>query len=166
MQTPIKTTYVLCTNTYTKCIKPKKKHIFGLFFHVPFLRDVDALTRLVLVNALYFKALWQAQFDPQLTIPGLFSPAGGGPQVRVPFMRRRMVAWLRQDPVHEVTMLELPYSDGNTSMLIILPYEGSRRRNADAIFENLIRGNGRSGPFKLDPRSGKTTKSYLLNFYC
>ncbi len=74
-------------------------------------------------------------------------------------MRRRMVAWLRQDPVHEVTMLELPYSDGNTSMLVILPYEGSRRVNADAIFENLIRGNGRSGPFKLDPRSGETTNS-------
>ncbi len=120
-------------------------------FH--FSRDVNALTRLVLVNALYFKALWQAQFDPQLTIPGLFSTAGGGPQVRVPFMRRRMVAWLRQDPVHEVTMLELPYSDGNTSMLIILPYEGSRRGNADAIFENLMRGSGRGGPFKLDPRS-------------
>jgi hypothetical protein len=73
-----------------------------------------------------------------------------------------MVAWLRQDPVHEVTMLELPYSDGNTSMLIILPYEGSRRRNADAIFENLMRDSGRSGPFKLDPRLGDATNFILI----
>ncbi len=40
--------------------------------------SIDALTRLVLVNAIYFKASWSAPFDPADTVDGAFTLRDGG----------------------------------------------------------------------------------------
>jgi len=47
--------------------------------------DVDTLTRLVLVNAIYLKAAWTHPFDPADTKPGSFTLLDGS-TVRVPMM--------------------------------------------------------------------------------
>ena len=82
--------------------------------------SVGPPTRLVLLNALYFKAAWRRQFDPKRTIDGVFMTANGRP-VRAPFMNQTLWTWLRQNPGRQLTMLELPYDDSSTSMLVILP---------------------------------------------
>jgi serine protease inhibitor len=60
-------------------------------------RDIPPATRLILLNALYFKALWLNRFNPRETFPGFFTTSAGQ---RVPtrFMSLRMMGWLRQDP--------------------------------------------------------------------
>jgi serine protease inhibitor len=60
-------------------------------------RDIPPATRLILLNALYFKALWLNRFNPRDTFPGFFTTSAGQ---RVPtrFMSLRMMGWLRQDP--------------------------------------------------------------------
>jgi serpin B len=47
--------------------------------------DVDGLTRLVLVNAIYMKAPWQSPFDPADTKTGTFTRVDGS-KVQVPLM--------------------------------------------------------------------------------
>jgi len=111
-------------------------------------RDLDALTRLVLVNAFFFKAPWLNQFDPRLTVPGMFHTADGGPQVRARFMTTTIMTWLREDPIFRVRILTLPYSDEDTSMLVILPFAFS---NTTALMERLLSGP-KGAPFQLEPR--------------
>jgi serine protease inhibitor len=59
-------------------------------------RDIPPATRLILLNALYFKALWLNRFNPRDTFPGFFTTSAGQ---RVPtrFMSLRMMGRLRQD---------------------------------------------------------------------
>jgi serpin B len=68
---------------------------------------IDDLTRLVLVNAIFFKANWFNQFDPALTADGAFRAPGG--EVTAPMMR------------HEIRTL---YGEGNGWQAIRLPYAG------------------------------------------
>ena len=82
--------------------------------------SLDANTRLVLVNAVHFKASWQQPFDPAATRDGSFTTASGR-NVTVPFMHgvpRGMFAsgdgWKAVD---------LPYI-GDASMTVIVPDAG------------------------------------------
>ena len=82
---------------------------------------VDADTRLTLVNAIYFKALWDRPFDKKLTQPAKFrlSPLES---VEVPMMSLR--AGLRHFKDDAVEMVELPYAGKQYSMVLLLPAEG------------------------------------------
>ena len=85
--------------------------------------DVTAATRLALVNAIYMKANWQNEFDPDRTVNRPFTTAGGT-SVSVPTMRMaggQDIA-LAQGAGWQAT--ELPYAgaDGSPlSMTLILP---------------------------------------------
>ncbi|MCB0085834.1 MAG: serpin family protein, partial [Caldilineaceae bacterium] len=79
---------------------------------------LDALTRLVLVNAIYFKGDWANSFDPALTHPAPFWLTSNG-SVQVPFMT--LVREFRYTENAEAQILELPYAEGDLSMLILLP---------------------------------------------
>ena len=107
-------------------------------------------TRLVLLNALYFKATWQQQFDPKRTVGGVFTTASGRP-ARAQFMTQTLWGWLRQDQGRQLTMLELPYSDRSTSMLVILPFKNSND-SSGGILNRLLLAKKQ---FRLD-RSGAT----------
>ncbi len=83
---------------------------------------VDAETRLVLTNAVYFLADWAHAFDPSLTREEPFHLAGGG-QRPVPLMSRE-----GRIPYAEVelagTLLqiaELTYAGGDFGMVVLLP---------------------------------------------
>jgi serpin B len=83
---------------------------------------VNSGTALVLVNAVYFNAAWQSQFDPSTTATGTFTRTDGT-TVRASMMSSSEVgtAYFKGSNYEAV---ELPYSGNTTSMVVVLPDEG------------------------------------------
>ncbi len=78
---------------------------------------VDALTRLVLANAIYFFGDWEQPFLPDATRP---EPFFAGPtELRVPMMHQ--TEELRFARVDGLRVLELPYRGGDLAMVVALP---------------------------------------------
>uniref|UniRef100_A0A671S543 Serpin B6 n=1 Tax=Sinocyclocheilus anshuiensis TaxID=1608454 RepID=A0A671S543_9TELE len=74
--------------------------------------SIDAMTRLVLVNAIYFKGNWEKKFPKEATSDGQFK------------LNKYFVYFpLALIPEMNSQVLELPYVGKNLSMLIILPEE-------------------------------------------
>lgn len=87
--------------------------------------SLDALTRLVLTNAVYFKGQWVLQFDKQQTQNQPFYIASDNP-VNVPMMRLTgEKASFKYAETEGVQVLEMPYKGGKLSMLVILPSSGT-----------------------------------------
>lgn len=80
--------------------------------------SVDDYTRLVLTNAIYFKAIWQNKFDAQDTKEEMFTLLDNS-QVSVPMMFQS--ERLRYAEGTGYQAVELPYVDSDASMLVILP---------------------------------------------
>ncbi|KAG5672320.1 hypothetical protein PVAND_002454 [Polypedilum vanderplanki] len=82
--------------------------------------SLDADTRMVLVNAIYFKGFWTYQFDPKATFKAPFF-LNDNDKVDVDFMKiKKHFKYGRFDDL-DATALELPYKDSDITMLIILP---------------------------------------------
>ncbi|MFU8802194.1 MAG: serpin family protein [Bradymonadaceae bacterium] len=75
-------------------------------------------TRLVLVNALYFKGAWVHAFPEGNTRPAPFHIADKQTS-EVPMMRQK--AQLRHRTSGDHDIVELPYADGDFSMVVIMP---------------------------------------------
>jgi serpin B len=88
----------------------------------------NKLTRLTLVNAIYFKGSWADKFDPKLTKRGDFwSPQG---KVSAAMMSRTdEYAYAETESLQ---VLELPYAGKSLSMLILLPKERDGLANLEA----------------------------------
>jgi len=79
---------------------------------------INALTRLVLVNAIYFNAAWASPFEAELTQPGEFSLLDGS-LVNVPMMNQtEMFGYTRGKDYQAV---ELPYQGHEMSMVVLHP---------------------------------------------
>jgi serpin B len=83
---------------------------------------IDALTRLVLANAIYFKGSWLFPFSEPATQFGPFTLLDGS-QVNVPLMRRSntFLRYLQRDGYQAAL---LPYTGDAIQMLVILPDSG------------------------------------------
>jgi serpin B len=81
---------------------------------------VDVMTRLVLVNALYFKAPWETPFEKTLTSSGPFHRADGT-KVTVPLMRGDAEGSAVYLPGRHFTGARLPYRGGTLAMTVALP---------------------------------------------
>jgi serpin B len=79
-------------------------------------------TRLVLTNAVYFKAAWNFQFKTEDTQDRPFFLVDGS-QVNVPTMQQTETLGYAAN--NGVQVIELPYSNSNLSMLIFLPAAGT-----------------------------------------
>jgi serpin B len=91
------------------------------------IRDLipDALpkdTRLVLANALYFKAAWVSEFAKQATSPQPFHVSGGKPTVDVPTMQ---------------TTMKMRYFNGGGFQAVTLPYVGEKLHFLLIIPDNI-----------------------------
>jgi serpin B len=86
-------------------------------------RQLDLLTRVVLANAIYFKARWEHQFSEHGTEPRPFT-LEDGKSVQVPTMR--MLNWLKTSRDGPILALKLPYSGRKLAMLVLLPDPGAR----------------------------------------
>lgn len=82
---------------------------------------LDSLTRLTLVNAVYFKGAWLHPFDPAATRPEPFCLT---PQTQVQrdFMRQTAAFPYAQED--DVQLLDLPYAGDQFSLLVLLPAPG------------------------------------------
>ena len=102
---------------------------------------IDALTRLVLTNTIYFYADWQHQFNADNTSNKPFYLFDGS-QVTVPMMWQTNLFKYTDGSGYQA--IELPYVGGETSMVIILPDEGkfdSFENSLDAgKLEDIISG--------------------------
>lgn len=83
--------------------------------------DLCGLTRLVLTNAIYFKGKWEIQFKPELTKPMPFYKSERE-KADVPMMHQ--VAKFNYAENDQVQVLEMPYTGGDLSMVVILPKPG------------------------------------------
>ena len=73
---------------------------------------------MLLLNAIYFKGDWKAQFDPAKTVDMPFTLTNGSKkQVRM----MRLDTDLRRAFRPTYTAFELPYGSGNTAMTVLLP---------------------------------------------
>ncbi len=82
--------------------------------------NLDPLTRLVLVNAIYFKGSWASRFDAARTEEADFHVAVDS-TVKVPMMAQtRKYSYAEMD---DGQVLKLPYEGGDLSMLVVLPRE-------------------------------------------
>ena len=82
---------------------------------------LNALTRLVLTNAIYFKGTWVKQFDEKDTKEDYFRMNFEN-TVKVPMMRLTgNDAKFNYAETDEIQILEMPYHGEDLSMLIILP---------------------------------------------
>jgi serpin B len=96
---------------------------------------LGSLTRMVLVNAIYFYGSWETAFDVARTREAPFHRAGGG-DVNVPMMRAKFDK-ARYGETPDAQWLELPYKGGGAAMVLVLPREG----RMDAVVADLA-GDG------------------------
>jgi serpin B len=83
---------------------------------------IDALTRLVLTNAIYFNAAWAYPFDEEMTADSPFYLLDGG-QVIVPMMKQTESFGYAEGEGYQA--VELPYDGDELSMVILLPESGN-----------------------------------------
>ena len=84
---------------------------------------IDSLTRLVLVNAIYFNAAWKTAFEPSQTADGDFHTLAG-PVKQVPFMKGALLPARAAQLNNGTELVELPYDGDELSMLIVMPPSG------------------------------------------
>jgi len=82
---------------------------------------VDALTRLVLTNAIYFNAAWANPFEEAATHDGPFHLLDGS-EVSVPLMKQTEGFGYAEGEGYQA--VELPYDGGELAMVVLLPREG------------------------------------------
>lgn len=79
---------------------------------------IDALTRLVLTNAIYFNAAWLNPFSEDNTEDGIFHLLDGT-DITIPMMRQTESFGYAKGEGYQA--VELPYDGGELSMVILLP---------------------------------------------
>jgi len=82
---------------------------------------IDAMTRLVLVNAIYFTASWAHPFEEGATRDAAFRRLDGS-EVMVPTMHQGVKTVYGEGESFQA--VELPYDGGQLAMLLLVPDEG------------------------------------------
>lgn len=83
-------------------------------------KDINAMTKFVVTNALYFKGNWKTKFDQELTASHDFFLSDEDKFVSTLFMTKKMSGHGYYED-HQVQVVELPYEGNRFSMLVILP---------------------------------------------
>jgi serpin B len=98
---------------------------------------INAMTRLVLTNAIYFNAAWEYPFEEDLTRDGIFYLLDGS-EVTVPMMRQtESLGYAEGDDYQAV---ELRYDGGELSMVILLPAPGQFETFEEALDAQRVEG--------------------------
>ncbi|XP_032459746.1 plasminogen activator inhibitor 1 isoform X9 [Phocoena sinus] len=117
-----------------------KRHTKGMISDLLGEGAVDQLTRLVLVNALYFNGQWKMPFLESSTHHRLFHKSDGS-TVSVPMMAQtskfNYTEFTTPDG-HYYDILELPYHGNTLSMFIAAPYEKERKDYGENILFKLV----------------------------
>jgi serine protease inhibitor len=153
------------------CAEQTKDRITEILPELP--PEQGKLLRLVLTNAIYFKADWRDKFDPEFTKDQDFTHANGR-KVKTPIMhapelagvnyaafnadgslfptpefaKRKRIKGLYPDD-NGFAMVELPYRGDDVSMIVIAP---NRHDGLDAIEQQLNSANLNNWVQQLKPR--------------
>ncbi|AFB76922.1 serpin-like SPI-3 [Cotia virus SPAn232] len=88
--------------------------------------SINHLTKMMLLNTMYFKSEWKDKFNPNNTFRGIFHKENGQ-DVTVQMMRKNFnninVGKFKVPSIEkfEYTVIELPYKDKNISMYMVIP---------------------------------------------
>jgi serpin B len=88
-------------------------------------RDFTADDVMCLVNAVYFNAEWKSRFDAALTADAPFLGEDGTRQT-VKMMKLQKAADVRTARLQNANVAEIPYSNGQFTMTVVLPDEGQK----------------------------------------
>ncbi len=84
------------------------------------LDELDPLTKLVLLNAIYFKGEWKWKFMPEVTLEEDFQ-VNNEDKMKVQMMHQITIFPFYEDEL--VQAIQMQYKESDYSMLIILPYD-------------------------------------------
>jgi serpin B len=101
-------------------------------------KQLDRTTKLVLANAVYFKAKWATTFDKHDTANGPFT-TGSGSTATVPMMNNPEVM-TPATSTSDYQAVELPYKGGRFAALAIMPTKGSLAAFANSLTPNSLDG--------------------------
>jgi serpin B len=121
-------------------------------------------TKMVLVNAIYFKADWMVKFDPDLTRDAPFHLLDGS-EVQADMMSKTMYG-LPYTSGDGFQAVELAYQGGTAAMNIIVPDEGKFvefESALDAARLNEILGNMQPSPVHLSMPKFDFTSEFNLS---
>lgn len=109
----------------------------GLINNVILPNSLSSDTKLVLMNAIYFKGTWKYKFNPGATRIKVFHVDDTR---QANYSAMAVTGKFKVSPSQELEseILELPYNDGKTSMIIVLPDTNSDIRKV----ENLLGNHG------------------------
>ncbi|MBP1747875.1 MAG: proteinase inhibitor serpin [Deltaproteobacteria bacterium] len=122
------------------------------------LEQLSANSVCVILNAIYFKGTWDAQFDKTSTLNAPFS-VSTDKQVKIPLMHRKdNYKLLEQD---KVQIISLPYKGKALSMVVILPKEVDGLANVE---EQLKAKDIKELLAKLDKQPDRKVSVYFPKF--
>jgi serpin B len=110
---------------------------------------VDTLTRLVLVNALYFKAPWDVPFEKESTRPGPFTRADGNKVSAQLMVVDEGPTYVEGTHFRGARLL---YAGGRLAMTVALPQRGSESVALSDLLAHGLGGRGQSGLKLTMPR--------------
>ncbi|XP_049798938.1 ovalbumin-related protein X-like isoform X2 [Schistocerca nitens] len=112
---------------------------------------LDPMTRLVLINAVYFKGKWEHPFSKHSTFPMPFYTSSSQSK-EVPMMQQEREFMYANLPELEAQILELPYQGNQLSMLVILPnqIDGINELENKIMKVNLHRISDKLNPMKVN----------------
>lgn len=84
-------------------------------------RPLPPSAPMIVLNAVYFKGLWQNPFKPEDTIRGEFFNEGGSRSVPVEMMHQKGEFVYAMSEALDAHILELPYVGDRVDMVIVLP---------------------------------------------
>ncbi len=100
--------------------------------------SIDNTTRLVLVNALYFKGAWKDKFNKEKNTEDNFQ-IGKKDYVKTVYMNRYINSWYYSDKYSQI--IDIPYSNENISLMIILPKSYKKLRKIEKKLNNEYYSN-------------------------
>jgi serpin B len=126
---------------------------------------IDGATRLVLTNAIYFKAAWARQFSESATTKEDFRLPGEKKIANVPMMHRMLPFTYVDEETFQA--IDLPYEGEQLSMVVILPkkVDGLAALEKELSAANLAKWHEKrkTGPVELTLPRFKMTAEFDLN---
>jgi len=113
---------------------------------------LNALTRLVLVNAIYFKGDWEEKFDSKRTNEQTFHLSDGSTKNTLMMHQTRKFPYAELSSL-EATMVEMPYKGDRLVMQILLPKD----RQGLGALEDKLRTEDVAELFNSEKRTRKVS---------
>ncbi len=123
---------------------------------------ISDVTRMILTNALYFKAGWMEKFQKEVTTKRVFYAPSE--EIEIPFMQKKQRVAYHENRMFQ--MIELPYIYRHVSMLIFVPRQKDGLKDIEEIlnykfYKQWLAGTEYKSVFIVLPKF-KISQSYSL----